>query len=119
MKIKLWVGVLVFIILSAVIFYTCYVLEQKSLIVSLFGLFFVLFLGLLTLMLDYWAKRKNLGLLKWTIMVLVLVNFTFFIMEFVLFSGNLSDFLIYSITYTVVYCGIVFIRYHRGLESNP
>lgn len=111
MKNKILIGV--FIVLSIVIFYTCYVVEEKSLLVSLFGLFFVLFLGLLSLRLE---RLEYAGLLRWTIMVLVLVNFTFFIMEFVLFSGELSNFLISSITYTVVYSGLMFIRYKRGLE---
>ncbi|CDQ39995.1 hypothetical protein M948_14775 [Virgibacillus sp. CM-4] len=114
--VKMWIGILFFVVLSAVVFYSTYVVEQKSLIVSLFGFFFVLVLGIFALMLDRSPKWKNYNLLLRTAIVLLLVNITFFIIDFVLFSGGLSNFLISSITFTVVYSGVMFFRYKRGLE---
>ncbi|GAA0610279.1 hypothetical protein GCM10009001_29480 [Virgibacillus siamensis] len=117
-RVKKWLGVLLFAVLSVVVFYTSYVVEQKSLTVSLFGLFFVLLMGLLAFKLDHWIVQKNYRLLRHTLIVLVLANAMFFILEIVVFSGGLYDFLIFSIIYTVVYSGLMYIKYKRGLEKN-
>lgn len=118
-RVKMWIGVLIFAVLSVAVFYTSYVVEQKSLIVSLFGLFVVLLMGLLAFILDRRIKQKNYSLLRRTVTVLVLVNVMIFVMEIALFSGSISNIFTFSISYTVVYCGLTFIRYKRGgLEGN-
>ncbi|GAA0592782.1 hypothetical protein GCM10009001_06080 [Virgibacillus siamensis] len=61
-RVKKWLGILLFAVLSVVVFYTSYVVEQKSLTVSLFGLFFVLLMGLLAFKLDHWSDRFSLTL---------------------------------------------------------
>jgi hypothetical protein len=113
-KTEIWVNVLIsfiFIILSVTVFYISFIVEKKSLSLSLFGLFFVLFMGLLVIILDYRIESKNYGLWVRTVTSLVFTNVIFFVILILIFSGSVSNYLAFSISYTLAQCLITFIKY--------
>jgi hypothetical protein len=120
-KTEIWVNVLIsfiFIILSVTVFYISFIVEKKSLSLSLFGLFFVLFMGLLVIILDYRIESKNYGLWVRTVTSLVFTNVIFFVILILIFSGSVSNYLAFSISYTLAQCLITFIKYKLDSKYN-
>lgn len=115
-KTGMWVSVLIFVVLSATVFYISFIVKQNSLSVSLFGLFFVLFIGVLATILEYRMKTKNYSLLVQTVITLVLVNVLIFVILILVFSQNVFNYLIFTITYTLMYSLLTFIRYKLDSE---
>ena len=109
-KTETWVSILLFVALSLAVFYISFFVEQNSLYVSLLGVFFVLFMGLLAITLDFRMKSKKYSLLTKIIGTLVLVNVFVYVIQVIVLSQNLAYFFAFSITYTIMYILFAFIR---------
>lgn len=105
----IWVSILLFVFLSVTVFYLSFILEKKSLPLSLFGLFFVLFMGLLAIILEIQIESKNCGLWVRTIISLFLTNIIIFVILIVILPGTVSHYLAFSISYSLLYCLFTFI----------
>ncbi len=113
---EVWITILLFVVLSVAVFYISFTVEQNSLSISLFGLFFVLFMGLLATTLDRRIKSKNYPLFVRTIVNLVLINMFLFVILILVFRQNVSNFITLTITYTLGYSLFTFIRYKLDSE---
>ncbi|MBM7601093.1 membrane protease YdiL (CAAX protease family) [Virgibacillus halotolerans] len=115
-KTEMWVSVLIFAVLSVVVFYISFVVKENTLSVSLFGLFFVLIMGALATILDRRIKLKNYSLWVRTVITLVLVNVLMLVIWLPILSRSLPNFLVFSIPYTLVTIIITFIK--NNLDSD-
>ncbi len=113
---EMWISVLVFIILAAGVFYISFSVEQNSLSLSLFGLFFILFMSIPVTVMEHRIKSKNYSLWGRTISNLVLVNIIFFVTFVVIFSRSISYYLAFAITYTFVQIIITSVKYKLDSE---
>lgn len=110
-KTETWVTILLFVALSTAVFYISLFVERNSLTISLFGLFFVLFMGFLAIIVDFRIKSKNYSLLIRTIVTLVFMNVFLYVILVIVLSQNLANFFASTITYTIMYSLFAFIRY--------
>lgn len=108
-KADISVSILLFVILSVTVFYLSFILEKKSLSLSLFGLFFVLFMGLLAIILEFQFESKNSGLWVRTIISLFLTNIMIVVILIAILPGTVSHYLAFSISYSLLYCLFTFI----------
>ena len=115
-KTEMWVSVLIFAVLSMVIFYISFFVKENNLSVSLFGLFFVLIMGSLATILERRIKLKSYSLWVRTVITLVLVNVLMLVIWLPILSGSLPNFLAFSIPYTLVTIIITFIK--NNLDSE-
>src|SRR5690625_1904644 len=113
---EMWISVLVFIILAAGVFYISFSVEQNSLSLSLFGLFFILFMSIPVTVMEHRIKSKNYSLWGRTITNLVLVNIIFFVTFVVVFSRSIFYYLAFAITYTFVQIIITSVKYKPDSE---
>lgn len=110
-KTETWVSILLFVALCTAVFYISFFVEQNSLYVSLFGLFFVLFMGFLAITLDFRIKSKNYNQLVRTIVTLVFMNVFLYVILVIVLSQNLANFFAFTISYTIMYIFLAFISY--------
>ena len=104
------------IVFALVVFYLSYVVVQNSLSMSLFGLFFILFIGLIGDILDHRIKIKQYGLWTETIIMLILVSGAIFVLELFVFDFRLGSVLVYVIPYSLVTIILTYVHYQ--LKSN-
>lgn len=109
-KTETWVTIILFVALSIAVFYISFFVVQNSLNVSLFGLFFVLFMGVLVIILDFQIESKNYGLWVRMFTSLFFTNVMTFVIIILIFSGSVSNYLAFSISFTLMQCLITFIK---------
>lgn len=120
MKLKgkrlVFVNCLTFLVLSGVVFYISFTVEENSLSRSLVGLLFVLFIGGIATVWERRIESKNDNLLRWTIVLLLLVNVSIFVILIPILSKELTDFLTFAIPYTLVYSLLTYVQYKLKSE---
>ena len=115
-KFRIWRSVILNVVLALVIFYASYVVVQNSLSMSLFGLFFILFIGLIGDILDHRIKTKQDGMWTETIIMLILVSGAIFVLELFVFDFRLGSVFVYMIPYSLVTIILTYVHYQ--LKSN-
>ena len=115
-KFRIWLSVILNVVLALVIFYSSYVVVQNSLSMSLFGLFLMLFIGLIGDILDHRIKTKQHGMWTETILMLILVSGAIFVLGLFVFDFRLGSVLVYMIPYSLVTIILTYVHYQ--LKSN-
>ncbi len=115
-KTEMLVSGFTFIILAVAIFYISFSVEQNSLSLSLFGLFFILLMWIPATLMEFRIQSKNISLWGRTITNLILVNIMFFVIFIFIFSESIVYYLTFSITYTFVQIIITYVKYKLDSE---